>query len=222
MDSASWGSVDGRTGRIDWATDDGSAVRVRWEDDGTVSDTLPADRFERRTPPGAAADAEAPLAPSRLRQYKMLKVSMYFDDLSDGVGSLVLVPGSHHQIFAGQLRRLGEGSLSPQALRQLMPGAVSTRTRPGDIVFFDQKMLHSAWGAEAAGMDRAWLAITYGQAPTEDWHERWCIEHTEKWSALCDNDEKTEIPRWLRDAEGRGELSGRCAQSLRWLLGRGY
>ena len=42
----SWGSVDGRACRVDWATDDGSAVRVRWEDDGTVSDTLPADRFE--------------------------------------------------------------------------------------------------------------------------------------------------------------------------------
>ena len=80
-----------------------------------------------------------------------IKVAIYLDELDADSGSLNVIPGSHFPEF-GQALLDGSGykeeGVRPRLHLEQPPGAVSVVSRPGDVVFFDTRVWHSAFHRE--------------------------------------------------------------------------
>ncbi len=89
--------------------------------------------------------------PERDPDFFHVKVAIYLDELGADSGSLNVIPGSHFPAF-GQalLDECGykEGGKRPRLHLESPPGAVSVATTPGDVVFFDTRVWHSAFYRE--------------------------------------------------------------------------
>ena len=104
------------------------------------------------------------------------------DDLTSGEGSLWLLPGSHRKGYHVSVRDLiqrcdsdNEEALTPAGIAPMdLPGAISVRTKPGDVIFFNQKLAHSSWCGPTG---RRFLGVTWGEKPTEDYHFEWIMHH---------------------------------------------
>ena len=140
-----------------------------------------AQRFRADTP--WHQDSVNPTESRGAGEYLMLKVAMYLDDLSEQPGCLQIIPGSHVEGFGQVLRRtlrpqdkpIWADGLTPAGIGPIeVPGAVALRTRPGDIIFFDQECFHCSWGGQRG---RRILAMTFAQRPTANWHVQWLVEH---------------------------------------------
>ena len=136
-------------------------------------------------------DTVIPMEEGKPSEYLMLKVVIYLDDHSEGPGCLWVLPGSHKRGYAESIRALmGMGNptdsryvdLQPVCRQPPFPGAVPTKTRPGDIIFFNQKLAHSSWGGQPG---RRFLGLTFGAKPTEDWQVEWLVHHGERWKKKC-------------------------------------
>lgn len=88
------------------------------------------------------------------RQAVTLKTAVYLDEQDRDLGSLNLIPGSHHPGFSAALfRSCGRWDRGRPRLRldpHSIPGAVSLRTLPGDVVLWDNRLWHSAFSAGTA------------------------------------------------------------------------
>ena len=119
-------------------------------------------------------------------EYLQLKVVMYLDDLSEGPGCLSIMPGSHHKGWRDALqdvlqdpnKQIGADGMTAAGVPVTdIPGAVLTRTRPGDIIFFNQRCFHSSWGGQVG---RRYFAFTFYEKPTTDWQVEKIIEDCDK------------------------------------------
>ena len=105
------------------------------------------------------------------RQTVTLKTAIYLDEQDEDQGALNLIPGSHHGEFSAALfrscgywdRRRPRLHLDPGAV----PGAVSVRTRPGDVVMWDNRLWHSAF-RRRDGRPRRTMFIGYMPDPGDD------------------------------------------------------
>ena len=170
-------------------------------------------------------DTVIPMEEGKASEYLMLKVIMYLDDHSEGPGSLWLLPGSHKKGYAESIRALmamgnptdaaDADALTPAGVPPTaFPGAVPTRTRPGDIFFFNQKLAHSSWGGHSG---RRFLGLTFGAKPTEDWHVEWLVHHGELYKTRCRNDTQTQFPEHLVKTAGP-----RRQHLIEFMHSRGY
>ena len=121
-------------------------------------------------------DTIIPMQPADAEAFAMLKVAMYLDDLSEGQGSLWIIPGSHHPgaYYDALDAQLGHGCPGRERPPERVPGAIDTRTRPGDIIFFNQRAFHASFGGEAG---RRIFSMTFSEKPIEDWHFAWFDHH---------------------------------------------
>ena len=127
-----------------------------------------------------------PMEPADAAEYLVVKVIMYLDDLSEGPGSLSIMAGSHRKCCREALQDVlrvndqpiwADGVTAAGIAPGTVPGAVATRTRPGDIVFFNQRAFHSSWGGK---LGRRYLGMSFGRKPTEPWHGQWIRYHYEQ------------------------------------------
>lgn len=100
-----------------------------------------------------------------------LKTAIYLDEQDEAQGSLNLIPGSHHAGFSAALfRSCGYWDRGRPRLHLepgAVPGAVSVRTRPGDVVLWDNRLWHSAF-RRMDGSPRRTMFIGYMPDPGED------------------------------------------------------
>ena len=99
-----------------------------------------------------------------------LKVVLYLDPVRADTGCLSVLPGSHFLPYRERMERYNEDILP---LGKDIPGTYSIASNPGDIVVFNVKLYHAAFG-EAVG--RRAIYINYLQKPTtleEEEHLKW-------------------------------------------------
>ena len=128
-------------------------------------------------------------SPPQPEEYPRLKVALYLDDLTCG-GSLGFLPGTHRPEYREAvkplLRRAPQGGeesyqaihgtpywsdeangagLEPAAI----PGAVDTRTRPVDLLFFSTLIFHSSFGAAVGdtAQGKRTFQLVYGPTQAE-------------------------------------------------------
>jgi len=105
------------------------------------------------------------------RQVKTLKTAIYLDEQSEGQGALNVIPGSHHPEFCAAIfRSCGYWDQGRPRLRlppDRVTGAVSLRTRPGDVVLWDNRLWHSAFRRQD-GKPRRTMFISYAPDPGDD------------------------------------------------------
>ena len=167
-------------------------------------------------------DTAIPMEAGKEIEYLMLKVIMYLDDHSDGPGCLWLLPGTHRRGYGEALRAMttkgnpiDADALTPAGVPPMdIPGAIATNTRPGDIIFFNQKLGHSSWGGQPG---RRFLGITFGGKPTEDWQVEWLVNHGEQWKHSCSNETNTQFPEHLVKTAGP-----RRRELIEFMHSRGY
>ena len=136
-------------------------------------------RFSADTP--WHQDIIIPMELGRQEDFLAIKAVMYLDDLSSGPGSLQIIPTSHRRgvrealqlvlrIDHGQNPIWADGLIAAGLPPTEVPGAVATRTRPGDIIFFNEKCFHSSW---SGNVGRRYLGMNFVDRPTEPWHAQW-------------------------------------------------
>ena len=105
------------------------------------------------------------------RQTVTLKTAVYLDEQDRDLGSLNLIPGSHHPEFSAALfRSCGYWDRGRPRLRldpHAIPGSVFLRTRPGDVVLWDNRLWHSAFRRKD-GDPRRTMFIGYMPDPRDD------------------------------------------------------
>ena len=167
-------------------------------------------------------DTVIPMEEGKEGDYLMLKLQLYFDDLTSGKGSLWVLPGSHRKGYHHAVRELivqcdkeNDEALTPVGVAPMgFPGAIPVETRPGDVIFFNQKLAHSSWGGPEG---RRFLGVTWGEKPTEDYHFEWIMHHANKWKKACLNEAKTEFPEHMVERS-----SPRLRKTIEYLYSRGF
>ena len=104
-----------------------------------------------------------------LKTYPAIKAVMYLETVEKDTGCLRIIPGSHHRSFNKPLRPLDEQNLNPG----LTPFGVSgpntpgypMETRPGDVLFFDTRAYHGAFGGNPG---RSNIQMVYFPEPADD------------------------------------------------------
>lgn len=167
-------------------------------------------------------DTVIPMEAGKPTEYLVLKVIMYLDDHSEGPGCLWLLPGTHRRGYGDALRGLitmgnpsDADALTPAGVPPTqLPGAIATNTRPGDIIFFNQKLGHSSWGGKPG---RRFLGLTFGAKPIEDWQIEWLVHHGEQWKHSCANERNSQFPDHLVKSAG-----ARRRALIEFMHSRGY
>ncbi|KAK0709809.1 hypothetical protein B0T26DRAFT_616229, partial [Lasiosphaeria miniovina] len=98
-----------------------------------------------------ADEEEARLSATNQQQHAQFNLALYDD------ASLIVVPGSH-----ARARTAAERGADPYDDGNAMPGAAAVALAPGDIVFYDNNIVHR--GVYAAGRERATLHGSVGRA----------------------------------------------------------
>jgi hypothetical protein len=78
-----------------------------------------------------------------------IKVALYLDPVDKGTGSLRVIPGSHGALFSAALdaaKIRGEDGGRTIGLAPDGIPSVALESRPGDVIFFDQRTWHSSFG----------------------------------------------------------------------------
>lgn len=97
-----------------------------------------------------------------------LKFCFYTEPLAERRGCLTVLPGSHHPDF---FQSLFSGFYVSQHLGirdPYIPGATSVPTKPGDVIVFDHRLWHSAWGGSPGRMQFAYSFVAF---PNPAWEE---------------------------------------------------
>ncbi|MBL8794009.1 MAG: phytanoyl-CoA dioxygenase family protein [Planctomycetia bacterium] len=100
----------------------------------------------------------------------LLKTTIYCDAVAEGTGCLSVLPGSQH---ADYFRALYEDFYESRALdirSAEVPGRMPLPSEPGDVICFDHRLWHSAWGG---GVGRRQFAYSWAAFPRKSWDETW-------------------------------------------------
>ena len=98
---------------------------------------------------------------------RTVKINIYPDPVTRDTGCLRVIPGSHHVASPDPYRALRTLDYSPEfrpfGLAPTEVPCVPLETQPGDIVVFQENLLHSSFGG---GPGRHQLAISFFANPT--------------------------------------------------------
>lgn len=101
--------------------------------------------------------------------YGRIKVALYLDPVAKETGCLRVIPGSHQLPLHDALDPLRQQRSEPD---QFAFGAVGRdipsfplESRPGDVVFFNQNLWHSAFGGKTG---RRMFTMNFGEQPARD------------------------------------------------------
>ena len=124
----------------------------------------------------------------------------YLEALGSDTGALRVLPGSHRPNFAAAIRALGDAAMADPALP-----AHAVVTEPGDVIVFDEHLVHASFGG---GARRQWRA-DYLRDPTgadAESHTKAYFEsiYPPDWDGGYDVDR---APSYGRDWRGSGRLS---------------
>ena len=114
-----------------------------------------------------------------------VKINIYPDPLTKETGCLRVIPGSHHVASPDlyePLRRLNDGpDFRPFGFAPPDVPCVPLEVQPGDIVVFQEYLLHSSFGG---GPGRHQLAISFFANPTSDEQVKEIVDSysSAKWS----------------------------------------
>jgi len=100
----------------------------------------------------------------------LLKATIYCDPVAEGKGCLSVLPGSHHPDF---FRNLYDGFYEFKTFNfrsPEVPGRTPLPSEPGDVICFDHRLWHSAWGG---GIGRRQFAFSWAAFPRKSWDETW-------------------------------------------------
>ncbi len=98
----------------------------------------------------------------------MIKITCYCESLTAGQGCLCVIPGSHHPEF---FKRLYHGFYTRKELdiqSAAIPGATFIPSCEGDVIVFDHRLWHSAWGGRNGRLQFAW---SFASFPKDSWQE---------------------------------------------------
>ena len=103
--------------------------------------------------------------------YGRVKVALYLDAVTKETGCLRVVPGSHQLPLHAALDPL-RGQRADSSLRPFDtdgPGVpcFPLESQPGDVVFFNQNLWHSAFGGKTG---RRMFTMNFGAQPSDDAH----------------------------------------------------
>jgi ectoine hydroxylase-related dioxygenase (phytanoyl-CoA dioxygenase family) len=103
--------------------------------------------------------------------YRRIKVAFYLDPVARDTGCLRVVPGSHRSPLHDELKALqttkaGEPTVFGVAPRDLP--CVPLDSQPGDVVAFDQRTWHAAFGGKTG---RRMFTLNFAAPPTTAEHE---------------------------------------------------
>lgn len=100
---------------------------------------------------------------------RTVKINIYPDALARDTGCLRVIPGSHHVAAPDSYRPLREPDYSPEFRPFGLPPTevpcVPLEVQPGDIVVFQENVLHSSFGGSPG---RHQLSISFFANPTTD------------------------------------------------------
>jgi len=103
--------------------------------------------------------------------YGRIKVAFYLDPVSKETGCLRVIPGSHQPPLHEELKPLLERRNDPAAAPFSVVGrdlpCFPLESQPGDVVFFNQNLWHSAFGGRTG---RRMFTMNFGVKPTEQSH----------------------------------------------------
>jgi hypothetical protein len=107
----------------------------------------------------------------------LLKTTIYCDEVTEGKGCLSVLPGSHHSDY---FKALYEAFYESRQLNLRMPdapGRTPVPSQPGDVVCFDHRLWHSAWGGHSG---RRQFAFSWAGFPKKSWDETWLHGYLER------------------------------------------
>ena len=108
---------------------------------------------------------------SRERDYDMIKVIFYLDPVGRNTGCLRAIPGSHrlplHEDVGPLTLQRSDPGVSPFAVSSRDVPCSLLESQPGDVVFFNQNLWHSAFGGQTG---RRMFTLNFGAKPTTDEH----------------------------------------------------
>jgi ectoine hydroxylase-related dioxygenase (phytanoyl-CoA dioxygenase family) len=102
--------------------------------------------------------------------FTSVKMALYLDPVDADTGCLNVIPGSHHADYSARIRRALEGGAWGGVASPNIPMAHPLPSRPGDLIVFNHRTWHSAFGGKVG---RRSIMINYCQALTERWHPTW-------------------------------------------------
>lgn len=103
--------------------------------------------------------------PDNPQPYQRLKVAFYLDPVTKDTGCLRVIPGSHRPQLAEVLRQSPPGadaSSSPYGIDPAQVPCFPLESTPGDVVFFNQGVWHSAFGGRVG---RRMFTLNFGAKP---------------------------------------------------------
>jgi hypothetical protein len=145
--------------------------------------------------------------------FTRIKVHIYLDHTTKETGALRVIPGSQRLPYHDLLQPLinyhfkvnNETIPHPFGLEGADIPCYAVESNPGDIVFFNQSVMHAVYGG--LGSQRRYIALKYADKPVSDRH----VESLKKWSEYAlhpeDNFLNSEDPRIRNMVEGLVELA---------------
>lgn len=101
--------------------------------------------------------------------YMRIKVAFYLDPVTKESGCLRVIPGSHrpplHEEVKPLLERRGDPAWAPFGVTPRDLPCFPLESQPGDVVFFNQNLWHSAFGGRTG---RRMFTLNFGAKPTEE------------------------------------------------------
>jgi hypothetical protein len=112
------------------------------------------------------------------RLVRFVKLAVYLDPLTADTGALRLIPGTHRldDTYAQAARQAAESETLWGVGGAGVP-AVAVSTQPGDVVAFDQNLMHSAWGGGARRRMFTLNACSTATTPEASAELRGLLEH---------------------------------------------
>ena len=97
-----------------------------------------------------------------------VKFAFYLQPLDEDSGALRFIPGSHKAPLHTDVRKVGlkesnEGVIEEDGVTVDEMPAFIARSRPGDVIAFDNRVWHASWGG---GSERKMCSVGYFASPT--------------------------------------------------------
>ena len=134
-----------------------------------------------------------------------VKFAFYLQPLDENNGALRFIPGSHKEPFHSDIRKIvlkesNGGVVDEEGLDVDEMPAYVARSRPGDVIAFDNRTWHASWGG---GFDRRMCSLGYFAAPATYEEETSIQEMVEQEASLVDVFPLVKRhPYWISNPDG--------------------
>ncbi len=133
--------------------------------------------------------------------YECIKVALYLDPVMKDSGCLRVIPGSHRLPLHDALDPLRQQRHDPDEKAFGTDGrdipSYPLESQPGDVVFFDQSLWHSAFGGKTG---RRMFTMNFGAQPSKDENIEYLIRVYQSDLKHVENMQYTQSARVYEDA----------------------